>query len=146
MTTTVQITTYYDFRTYAFGGNSIITIVSNKTQRHYTYKFTAVKGESGAFIVEVLKGPKYRVFGKILRFGKGFQYIPKYVSKQDVHYKAFMWTWCHIVNDVFPKKVYVWREDRCCVCRKRLTTPESIVRGIGPECIKQYNGTIPGRS
>lgn len=144
MATTVQITTYYDFRTYAFGGKSIITIVSNKTQRHYTYKFTAVKGEAGAFIVEVMIGHKYYAFGKILRFGKGFKYIPKYVSKQDINYKAFMWTWRHIVNNVFPKKVYVWREDKCCVCGKRLTFPESIVKGIGPECIKTYKGIMPG--
>lgn len=148
--TTVQFIKYWEVMSYVFGGRAIITIVSNKTQTHFTYKFVASKNgknsagnDVGNFVVYTLVGKKYLPFGKVVWYGKKFIYIPGYVPKSWVRYKAFMWVWRHIINKVFPKGVYIWREDKCCVCGKRLTHPESIVKGIGPECIKTYSGIMP---
>jgi hypothetical protein len=34
----------------------------------------------------------------------------------------------------------VWHEGRCGACGRRLTVPESIERGLGPECYGRRNG------
>lgn len=132
----VTITTPREFKHYVFGGNAIVTIVSNKTQTHFTYKLIRT-GKSKDLVVNALVGNKFRPFGKIL-CEKGFIYL-HYASKTWIRHKAFLWVWRHIVNDVFPKAVFIWREDKCCVCGRRLTDPTSIKLGIGPECLKKHN-------
>ena len=55
----------------------------------------------------------------------------------DLKAKAFAWFW-RVLNGSgnFPAGFEFWHEGRCCRCGKRLTVPESIQGGIGPECIK----------
>lgn len=145
--TTVQLTKYWEVTSYVFGGNATITIVSNKTQTHFTYKFLANKALRGVFHVYVLTGKKYKYVCSIENYGKKLVYpVTGAIPRVWARYKAFIWVWRHIINKVFPKGVYIWREDKCCVCGKKLTHPESIVRGIGPECIKTYSGVMPERS
>jgi hypothetical protein len=43
---------------------------------------------------------------------------------------AFGWAWRHPDSD----KLEVWHEGRCGRCGRRLTVPESIESGLGPEC------------
>ena len=36
-----------------------------------------------------------------------------------------------------PEHLEIFHEGRCCACGRKLTTPESILSGIGPECAKK---------
>ena len=49
--------------------------------------------------------------------------------------KAFGWVWNHI--NALPDCIEVWHEGHCGRCGRKLTVPESIASGIGPECIKR---------
>jgi hypothetical protein len=39
-----------------------------------------------------------------------------------------------------PDGVVIWHEGRCGRCGRRLTVPESIESGYGPECIGKIGG------
>lgn len=39
-------------------------------------------------------------------------------------------------------KVEVWHEGKCCRCGRKLTVPESIESGIGPECAGKMAGAL----
>ena len=39
-----------------------------------------------------------------------------------------------LVERATPEGYTLLRESRCCVCNRKLTVPESIEAGIGPEC------------
>jgi hypothetical protein len=42
--------------------------------------------------------------------------------------------WAHI--DDLPESLEIWHEGSCLRCGRKLTVPESIESGYGPECIK----------
>ncbi len=37
-----------------------------------------------------------------------------------------------------PKKVIARNKNRCAICGRKFTDPESMARGIGPECVKMF--------
>ena len=52
-------------------------------------------------------------------------------------YKAFSWVHARLSSNMnLPESVVIHHENRCGRCGKRLTVPESIESGYGPECIK----------
>jgi hypothetical protein len=55
----------------------------------------------------------------------------------DLKAKAFQWFWRTLHGSGnFPDGFEFWHEGRCAQCGKRLTVPESIQSGFGPECVK----------
>jgi hypothetical protein len=54
--------------------------------------------------------------------------------------KAFMWFWAHITAPghwAALSQVAFYHEGHCGKCGRTLTVPESLDRGIGPECWKK---------
>jgi hypothetical protein len=52
--------------------------------------------------------------------------------------KAFDWFWRVVVaqrRSVDQWQIDVWHESRCGRCGRKLTVPESIESGFGPECL-----------
>ncbi len=47
---------------------------------------------------------------------------------------ALQWFWLRLCNNVLHDNVDVIHIGKCGVCGRALTRPESILRGIGPEC------------
>jgi hypothetical protein len=41
-------------------------------------------------------------------------------------------------NETLPEGYAIQHEGKCCRCGRTLTTPESIDRGIGPECMTKF--------
>jgi len=41
-----------------------------------------------------------------------------------------------LANGITLPKLEIWHEGRCCRCGRKLTVPESIESGIGPECAR----------
>ena len=55
----------------------------------------------------------------------------------DMRARAFEWLWRMLKSaKPLPPTFEFWHEGRCGKCGKKLTTPESIERGLGPECAK----------
>jgi len=122
-------------------GKAIFTIMNTKTGNRFTYKVKKVDGKK-VWFVSVLNGPdnysNYRYIGCI--FGDDFRHTKSSkVSKDAVSFQAFAWTFKMLQQGTLPDIVTVHHEGRCGRCGRRLTVPESIISGYGPECIKTVN-------
>ena len=122
-------------KTFALAGNATFTVTSVKTGTRFTYKVRQPNPEAPHF-VKVLTGSdnenSYTFLGTIFsdgtfRHGKKSPIGPDAPSS-----KAFSYVWTHL--DELTGKVEIHHEGKCCRCGRKLTVPESIESGIGPEC------------
>jgi Family of unknown function (DUF6011) len=131
---------------YMLAGNAIVTFESQKTQVHFTYRVQAPKpgksrGGPVSHFVAVLTGPDtFQYLGcvfqsKFYSHGRNSKIGPDAKSAQ-----AFAWVWKKLSAGVMPEVLEVYHEGRCGRCGRRLTTPESVSSGIGPECAKKMEG------
>lgn len=140
-------------RQYVMGGNATFTLKSRKTGDRFTYKVKSSKKDRDAFwstgnqdkttyFVSVLSGPDntndYRYLGLLKLHGDGhydFCHTAKSPDRAAKSFVTFKWFWnlleqgCHISDGI-----EFWHEGSCCMCGRTLTVPESVARGIGPEC------------
>jgi hypothetical protein len=122
-------------------GKAIFTIMNTKTGNRFTYKVKKVKNKK-LWFVSVLNGPdnysNYSYIGAI--FGDDFRHTKSSkVNKDAVSFQAFAWTLKQLQQGTLPEVVTIHHEGRCGRCGRRLTVPESIESGYGPECIKLVN-------
>ena len=136
-----------DIRNFLLAGKAIFTIVSKKTSVRFTYKVKK-HSEKDLWFVSVLTGSdnnsSYSYLGTIFsRNVSGVttnyrEFRSTFKSRITVDapsYKAFRWFFDHIENDKSLDAVEVHHEGRCGRCGRRLTVPESIESGFGPECM-----------
>ncbi len=125
-------------RRFMLAGNATFTVVSKNSGQRFTYRIRA--SEDGAVhFVSLLNGAdnesSYAYFGYIRReifFHGGAK---ARVSRDAPSAKAFDWLWrCLQSQDHVPRTVEIWHEGRCGRCNRKLTVPESIRTGLGPEC------------
>lgn len=142
-----------DVTRFMLAGNATITIRSKKTSVRYTYKVVQ-KENADAWFVRILTGADneqdftylgFMYYGKLyLGSRRSLELKPKGMTSGLV---AFEWL-LKIINydDLMPTKaaamldsIEVWHEGRCGRCNRKLTVPESIASGFGPECINYVN-------
>jgi hypothetical protein len=140
-------------RAYVLGGNSTFTLRSKKSGERLTFKVKSAKlnrdanwstgnQDKSTFFVSVLTGPDndndFRYLGLLSQQRDGHYrmvHTPKSPDENSKSFKTFAWFWnlleqgCHV-----SKGVEFWHEGSCCMCGRKLTVPESVERGIGPEC------------
>ena len=120
--------------------SAIFTVQNNDTGNRLTYKVTKCKSNDDLYFVAVLRGPSnvsdYTYIGIIIN-GVFKLTAKSRVNKDSMSFKAFQWLNTQFnKNNKLPDHVHVYHEGRCGRCGKRLTVPESIISGFGPECIK----------
>lgn len=135
-------------RRFITAGKSTVTLESEKTGARYTYRVTRAldrdTGEpsaDGTCFVGVLTGADnetaYSYLGRISRdvFWHGRK-APKAgdIPRDAPSHKAFAWAWQKLASGTMPDQLAVWHEGRCGRCGRKLTVPESIMSGFGPEC------------
>lgn len=124
---------------FVFGGNSIFTLESGQTGNRFTYRVRKAKDRKGLYFVSVLKGRDndndYVYVGILTRAGVKLTKASKH-RKDSLCVKALDFFMKHLQN--IPDALHVYHEERCCCCGRRLTTPESIKSGIGPECARLH--------
>lgn len=126
---------------FLFAGKACVTLKSRKTGAHYTYK-VAHKKDGDVSFVSLLVGPSnetdYRYLGllpdndttRLRGVGRG-----KSCAGPDApSAKAFQYLLDFIWGKTKGEGLEVWHEGRCGRCGRKLTVPESIESGIGPEC------------
>jgi hypothetical protein len=138
---------------FIFAGNATFTISSEKTGAHFTYKVTQKTGKDGdvtPFFVSVLNGPdnftNYLYIGFVPAWNSGQfpETSIRLVAGHKGHpeapsFKAFAWVVNQIFNGPIPSDLKIQHEDKCCVCSRPLTHPESVELGIGPDCAKIHS-------
>lgn len=119
-------------------GNATFT-VSNATGTHYTYKVSR-PDEDKPYFVGLLTGPdneaSYTYMGLLdpntlqVRLTKASKY-----NLQSTPYRVINWALGKVAHGTpLPSGYAIQHEGKCGRCGRKLTTPESIERGIGPEC------------
>lgn len=143
-----------EIRRYIMGGNSTFTLVSKKTGQRFTYKVKSSKKnpdaywstenqDRSAYFVSVLNGPDnsndYQYMGILGLMSDGsYKFISTRNSKVGASapsFKGFAYVWEALEQGcTWPSQIEFWHEGSCCICGRKLTVPESVADGIGPEC------------
>lgn len=122
-------------REFVLAGNALFTLKSNRTGEHYTFKVRAAVPQADKlpthWNVSVLRGRDnsrdYKWIGRIDREGVFFGGLEHTQS-----FRGFAWCWEHL--DRCGERFEFNHAGRCGRCGRLLTTPESVEKGIGPEC------------
>jgi hypothetical protein len=129
-----------DIKNFIFAGNSIFTIKNTETQRHFTFKVYNPNKKiekKDIFFVSVLTGTDnnsdYSYFGYI----KDNRYYHAKPNKTKISESAqSVLVFKYLINNVenLDKRVDFYHEGKCGRCGRKLTNPDSLENGIGPEC------------
>jgi hypothetical protein len=118
-------------------GKAFFTIRSEVTGTRFTYSVKKAEDREMWF-VSVLTGcdntSDYTYIGCLNPAGLFIHTKGSKVTPDAPSFKAFDWFWKHINN--LPSVVSVFHEGRCGRCGRKLTVPESVETGFGPECIQ----------
>lgn len=148
-----RITDPQDALGYILAGNATLTLVSAKSGARFTYKVKKAKEERGSafdfqapldadtrpWFVSLLNGPDnvgdYAYLGILKATAPGMIHTRKScASERAPSFVAFDWAIRQLRAGRLPDALEVWHEGRCGRCGRRLTVPESVASGIGPEC------------
>jgi hypothetical protein len=136
-------------RAFILGGNAKFTVKSGKTGEHRTFRVSVNRRdrskpiEMRVYYASVLTGPdnesSYTYMGIINKLSGDvvLTYASKF-NRDHLSMKILMWVTDHIWNNKpIPPGTEIKHSGTCGCCGRTLTTPESIDRGIGPECWKR---------
>jgi hypothetical protein len=133
-----------DIKNFVFGGNATVTLESAISGKHFTFKVRVAKkdDDTAPYFVSVLNGPdnytNYSYLGIISSDKKTFKLTQKSkIGVDALSFKAFNFFFNQIMNDKLNPDLKVYHSGKCGRCGKKLTTPSSIEKGIGPECLKK---------
>jgi hypothetical protein len=127
-------------KVFMMAGDATFTLVSPATGMRFTYRVTAPRKEGklqtdeDVRFVKLLCGPDnsadFHYFG-ILRSGR-FEHANRKtrISVEAPGALAFRW----FVERIETAPVDFYHEGRCGRCHRKLTVPESVANGLGPEC------------
>lgn len=140
-------------RQYILGGSSCFTI-QGQTERR-TYKVRSDVKDKGAnwstgnqdksrYFVRLKTGPgdsfsDYQYIGMLTQEPDGsyrFRETAKsHARKGSVGFDMLAYLWNSVEQGCrIPTTLTFWHEGQCCICGRKLTVPESVEAGIGPEC------------
>ena len=159
-----KLETWDAVRAFMFAGAAVLTLVSVKTGVRFTYKVRVKKSDVGkvgpawvTHFVNLLRGPNnnqdFVYMGVVRNNPPRFFWTSKSgrVGRQSPAYKALLWALDAMAGrreGVLGHTLEVWHEGRCGRCGRRLTVPDSIQSGYGPECVlvKQKEAAFVGRA
>jgi hypothetical protein len=143
--TSARLETPASARTFVFAGKATVTLVSLKTGTRFTYKVKRSKTNENLFFVSVLIGPDnemdYHYLGTVFENGQFRVTAKSVISPESPSARAFAWfvQLLRMPLDPFPETLEVWHEGKCGACGRKLTVPESIASGLGPECRNRFS-------
>ena len=138
-------------RLYALGGNATLTVVSLKTGMRFTYRIrkpaphATEPAEVRPWWVSVLARPEndadgsYTFIGGIKRQAANaplfYWHSPRSsIGSTAPSAQAASWFFPRLLAATELRDVEIWHEGRCGRCGRKLTVPESVAAGFGPEC------------
>lgn len=128
---------------FVMAGKSIFTIRNERNGGRFTYKVNKHK-EKELWFVMVLNGPdnwnNYQYLG-IITPEEGFRLTRNSrVGGEASSFKVFLYLYTKIQNgEQLPDHIGIYHCGRCAACGRRLTVPESLLIGYGPECYSRVD-------
>lgn len=135
-----------ELRRFILGGRAEFTMVNRATGGGFTYLVAAAPNltrpnlPSTAWFVHQRDSTANLHYMGMLNRNKFFTTT---ASNRRLHGSAMYaidWFWSLLVQDILHTDVDVIHVGKCGVCGRALTNPESIRRGIGPECWSKVGG------
>lgn len=123
---------------FMFAGKAIVTFLNTKTGNRFTYKIKAVKN-SNLFFISVLTSPDVWTYLGTTVDGNYKVGKKSNINSDSQSNKVFSYVLNKLKQDSLPNFIEVWHEGFCGKCGRRLTVPQSILNGLGPECIKSLS-------
>lgn len=126
-------------------GNATFTFKSLKNNQRYTYQCLFQEKFDKEYIkVSYLYGPdNCSNYGYLcsIETKDGLPKITfvKSILKDSVVFRYFAHVFTCLLTDMELPLLEIWHEGKCARCGRKLTVPESIERGIGPECWGKAN-------
>ncbi len=126
---------------FILAGNATFTLVSKKTGVRFTYSVRSQDGKPA--FVSVLSGSDNE--SDFTYVGCIFRQIEFRLTKKSRFtsvtpcVRAFSWFWYNLSKGQLPEQVEFWHEGCCARCGRKLTVPESVSSGFGPECAKKLS-------
>jgi hypothetical protein len=110
------------------------------TRRTFMFQVAEKGGLMGKVIIKYLNGPdntrNYAGFANATADRRGVRVWKKYRdSYQLIQLLKFLLKTDDVLLD--GREAYALQSSRCSMCRKKLTVPASINRGLGPDCAKK---------
>ena len=127
-------------KNFIFAGNATITLEGKKTGKWYTYKIQKCKTNDNLYFVKRLSGSDnisdYRYIGCVYRDTEHFCAAKPYNTQLECFWPLSIEVikWFFERPNTYDTNINVYHEGRCGRCGRKLTTPESIFSGFGPEC------------
>jgi hypothetical protein len=135
-----------DIQKFMYAGNSTFTIQNTETLNRFTYKFSKpnTDKEANVWFVKVMTGTdnesSYSFVGTVFVNNNGVKFYKhshkSRITTEAQSVKVINWFVDKIEKKNIPAVIEFYHEGRCGRCGRKLTVPESIQNGIGPECIK----------
>ena len=126
---------------FLLGGKSFTTLVSGASGQRFTYRVELADKKNptdvDCFFVSVLNGPDNWINYKYIGIIKNneFRWTSKSTIQEDApSVKAFKFCFGHLSKNTIVG-FEVWHEGKCGRCGRKLTVPQSIADGFGPECV-----------
>ena len=127
-----------DVKQFILAGKALITLESKTSGNHFTYKVKKADNKD-LWFVSLLTGNNNDEDYKFMGYFKEDMAIKtsakSKITSDAAGFKAMDFTLKHIAADKIPEALKIYHSCKCSRCGRTLTTPESIQRGIGPECI-----------
>lgn len=127
-----------DIKKFIFGGMSEFTIINLKSNKFMRYKVVVARNNPHVFFVSCERNGKYvyagnfKVYKDKLEYDKGLKGT---LDSSSVEIKSVFWV---IANEKkLGEVIEVLHHGKCSVCGRPLKDAESIMRGIGPICLKK---------
>lgn len=123
---------------FMLAGNAIVTFQGRRER--FTYRVQSAKSAGGApsHFVALLTGPdnsrSYEYLGCIYQSRAYAHGRNSKIPQSAMAAVAFTWVWRTLSGGNMHPELGVWHEGRCGKCGRRLTTPRSILIGLGPTC------------
>jgi hypothetical protein len=135
---------------FILAGKAVVTFVSQKTDKRFTYQIEAARGTDDLYFVRALSGPSntsdYTYLGTIRKAGARASYYvgaKSRFSKDAPVQRAFSWVFRQLAQQNHDKLagVEILHAGYCGRCGRLLTTEQSIKTGIGPVCLTKMGGS-----
>lgn len=119
---------------FIFAGKAHVTFLNTKTDNRFTFKVKKHKKDDIFFISVLTGGSEYSFIGSVKN---GYKHSKKSAIGSDAQsVKVFQFVIDKLKSNTLPEFIEVWHEGCCGRCGRRLTVPDSIVTGFGPECVR----------
>lgn len=119
-------------------GRALFTLEG--TTRRFTFKVSEKEGDPDTTFVSLLTGPDNGRDYTCIALLKGSErtlVLTRKVTPETPSVKAFAWTFERLRRGMSIAPVRFYHHGVCCRCGRTLTTLESILRGIGPDCAEK---------